>query len=75
MLIYDEWTVPGEVEYAEKKAAEIEAQLQRYYESASKMQGIYLDFSIYIQITEHVVGEFEIMLCWWVLSPLKSQSS
>ena len=69
MLEYDEWVVPGEVEYAEKKAAEIEAQLQRYYETASTMTGSYLDFVMTIQITEHVFGKFEVSLWEYMLVP------
>lgn len=29
MLEYDEWVVPGEMEYAERKAAQIEAKIQK----------------------------------------------
>lgn len=63
MLIYDdEWVVPGEVEYAERKAAEIEAQIQEYHKGFREGQVDIYDDSIYIQITEHIIGKFEITL-------------
>lgn len=58
MLIYDEWVVPGEVEYAEKKAAEIEMQILEYHKNLDTF--LYRGVSLYIQITEHVVGEFNV---------------
>lgn len=60
MLEYDEWVVPGEVEYAEKKAAEIEAQIMKYHEDFKTLE--YWEGTIYIQITEHIVGKFNVMV-------------
>ena len=62
MLEYDEWAVPGEVEYAEKKAAEIEIQIEKYHENFNEDKwGSYLE-SIYIQLTEHIRGVFEVWM-------------
>lgn len=69
MLKYDEWVVPGEVEYAERKAAEIETKLQRYYETAGEMTGRYWDLPMTIQFTEHVYGKFSISLSEYMFSP------
>lgn len=69
MLEHDEWVVPGEVEYAEKKVAEIEAQLQRYYETADELTGRYWNFSMMIQFTEHVFGKFKVSLAEYMISP------
>jgi len=60
MLIYDEWVVPGEVEYAEKKAAEIESQIEKYHGDFKTLQ--YWKGDIYIRLTEHIVGEFNVMV-------------
>lgn len=63
MLEYDEWVVPGEVEYAEKKAAEIELQIQKWHKDFLKNETWKRrDVSFHIQITEHVAGEFWIAL-------------
>lgn len=59
MLEYDEWSVPGEVEYAKGKAAEIEAQLKSYHRDYEKSYE-YEERSMRIQLTEHVVGVFAI---------------
>lgn len=59
MLEYDEWAVPGEVEYAEKKAAEVEAQLERYHREYEKSYS-YGEHTLRLQFTEHVAGIFEI---------------
>lgn len=62
MLEYDEWVVPGEVEYAEKKAAEIEAQIEKYHENYSvDKSGCYLG-SIHIQLTEHIWSIFKVRM-------------
>lgn len=62
MLIYDEWTVPGEVEYAEKKAAEIEEQIERYHKTSLRGDWMRDDWDISIQITEHIVGKFGVTI-------------
>lgn len=62
MLKYDEWVVPGEVEYAEKKAAEIEAQIQKYHKTSLRGDWERHDWDIYIQITEHIVGMFKVTM-------------
>lgn len=62
MLKYDEWVVPGEVEYAEQKAAEIESQIQKYHENFLRDKyGFFVD-DIYIRITEHVIGKFKVKM-------------
>lgn len=63
MLKYDEWAVPGEVEYAKKKAAEIELQIQKWHKDFFKKE-IWKrgDTSFSIRLTEHVAGEFGIKL-------------
>ena len=58
MLEYDEWAVPGEVEYAEKKAAEIEAQLRKLNKN-DENSCLYCQVDMRIQITEHVAEVFE----------------
>lgn len=59
MLEYDEWAVLGEVEYAREKAAEIEAQLNRYHKDYEKSY-TYGQSDMRIQFTEHVAGIFKI---------------
>lgn len=62
MLEYDEWVVPGEVEYAEKKAAEIESQIERYHKVSLRGDWERCDWIFYVQITEHVVGKFAVTI-------------
>lgn len=62
MLQYDEWAVPGELEYAERKAAEIEAQIQKYHKISLRGDWERDDWDIYIQITEHIVGKFGVTI-------------
>lgn len=59
MLKYDEWAVPGEVEYAERKAAEIEVRIERYHRDYEKSYS-YAEFTLQLQFTEHVEGIFDI---------------
>lgn len=59
LLKYDEWVVPGEVEYAERKAGEIEAQLERHNKKY-KNSCVYWEADMDIQLTEHIVGIFVI---------------
>lgn len=58
MLEYDEWVVPGEVEYAEKKAAEIGSQIENYHKTSLRGDWMRDDWTVYIQVTEHVIGKF-----------------
>ncbi len=69
MLKYDEWVVPGEVEYAGKKAAEIETLLRKYYECFVKDSLGLANFPLYIQITEHIIGKFKVTLPESVWNP------
>lgn len=62
MLEYDEWVVPGELEYAEKKGKEIEAQIQKYHKISFRSNWERDDWDIYIQITEHIVGKFGVTI-------------
>ncbi|MDE7354449.1 MAG: hypothetical protein K2O06_15565 [Acetatifactor sp.] len=62
MLEYDEWVVPGELEYAEKKGKEIEAQIQKYHKISLRGNWERDDWDIYIQITEHIVGKFGVTI-------------
>ncbi|MDE7354438.1 MAG: hypothetical protein K2O06_15510 [Acetatifactor sp.] len=62
MLIYDEWVVPGEVEYAEKKDAEIESQIENYHKTSLRGDWMRDYRAIYIQITEHVIGKFGVTM-------------
>ena len=62
MLEYDEWVVPGELKYAEKKAAEIESQIERYHKVSLRGDWERHDWDIYIQITEHIVGKFGVTI-------------
>ena len=68
MLEYDEWAVPGEVEYAGKKAAEIEARLQKHHNDLKNDRGCRNAYMC-IQITEHVIGRFAVTLSWSVWNP------
>lgn len=68
MLEYDEWVVPGEVEYAEKKAAEIESQIKRYHKDIKTFE--YWSPDIYFPITEHVVAGFEVIIPYSEWNPL-----
>ena len=62
MLEYDEWVVPGEVEYAEKKVAEIEAQIEKYHQNYNvDKSGCYIG-SIHIQLTEHIWSIFKVRM-------------
>lgn len=62
MLEYDEWVVPGEVEYAEKKAEEIEMQIQKYQRDSLRNYWERNDWDFYVQITEHVIGKFRVTI-------------
>ena len=62
MLEYDEWVVPGEVEYAEKKAAEIESHIQKYHKDTLRGDWERKDWKISIQLTEHVTGVFKVTI-------------
>ena len=62
MLAYDEWVVSGEVEYAEKKDAEIESQIENYHKTSLRGDWMRDDRAIYIQITEHVIGKFGVTM-------------
>lgn len=62
MLEYDEWVVPGELEYAEKKEKEIQAQIQKYHKTSLRGDWERHDWDIYIQITEHIVGKFGVTI-------------
>lgn len=59
MLEYDEWVVPGEVKYAEKKAAEIESHIKKYHQNTLRGDWERNDWKISIQLTEHVTGVFQ----------------
>ncbi|HBA49414.1 MAG TPA: hypothetical protein DCZ91_16785 [Lachnospiraceae bacterium] len=60
MLEYDEWVVPGEVEYATKKDTEIKRAIEKYHRDFNTFE--YRECCIYIRITEHIVGKYDIMI-------------
>ncbi|MCX4306508.1 hypothetical protein [Acetatifactor muris] len=62
VLEYDEWVVPGEVEYAEKKDAEIESQIENYHKASLRGDWMCNDWDIHIQITEHIVGRYGVTI-------------
>lgn len=68
MLQYDkDWVVPGELEYAEQKASEIENQIKKHnseYQGDGYSKEI-IERTVKIQITEHILGIFYVNISAW----------